>query len=258
MRARRTPKQDTASDQAQMGLDAEEVSKFNRMAADWWNPNGVMKPLHKLNPLRVEFIRDKAAEVFSRDIRALPAFDGLTHCDIGCGAGLLTEPMARLGFAVTGLDPAPDNIAMAKAHAAGAGLSIDYRQERVEALAAAGEKFDLVTAMEVVEHVPDVPAFLKAAAALVKPGGLFVGSTINRTKRAYLLAIIGAEYVLRWLPKGTHDWNRFVTPAEFADALAAGGLEPQPPTGTFYDPLGDRFVLSGDTAVNYMVWAVRG
>jgi 2-polyprenyl-6-hydroxyphenyl methylase / 3-demethylubiquinone-9 3-methyltransferase len=228
-------------------VDAAEVEKFDRLAADWWDPAGRMKPLHKLNPVRLTYIRDLALQRFGRDARSLVPFGGLKLLDIGCGGGLLSEPLARLGFAVTGIDPAGNNVDVARAHAASSGVAVTYRKDTAETLAAEGASFDVVLAMEVVEHVPDVPAFLATAASLVKPGGLFVGATINRTKRAFALAIVGAELVLRWLPVGTHSWEKFVTPDEFEDGLAAGGLE-----------VFDRQGVARDTAVNYMLAAGRG
>jgi 2-polyprenyl-6-hydroxyphenyl methylase/3-demethylubiquinone-9 3-methyltransferase len=238
-------------------VDPAEVEKFDRLAADWWNPAGTMKPLHRLNPVRLAYIRDRALERFGRDGRSLAPFEGLSLLDIGCGGGLLSEPLARMGFSVAGIDPAGNNVDVARAHAAAEGVAVDYRKTTVEAMAEEGAAFDVVLAMEVVEHVPDVPAFVATAASLVKPGGLFVGATINRTKRAFALAIVGAEYLLRWLPVGTHDWEKFVTPDEFEDALAAGGLAPFDRRGVVYNPLADSWSLSRDTAVNYMLAAGR-
>ncbi|HZP21607.1 MAG TPA: bifunctional 2-polyprenyl-6-hydroxyphenol methylase/3-demethylubiquinol 3-O-methyltransferase UbiG [Bauldia sp.] len=238
-------------------IDAAEVARFAALAAEWWDPAGPFAPLHKLNPLRLGWIKEQAAARFGRDYRDPKALAGLTALDIGCGGGLVAEPLARMGATVTGIDPGVETIAAARSHAEAAGLAIDYRAASVEALAEAGEIFDLVTLLEVVEHVPDVPAFVAAAASLVKPGGLLVASTINRTTKAWLLAIIGAEYFLRWLPRGTHSYDKLVTPAELGAALRAGGLTESARTGVMYVPVADYFRLTGDTDVNYMMAAVR-
>lgn len=240
-----------------MAVDEAEVAKFERLAADWWDPNGRMKPLHRFNPTRLAYLRETALAHFARDRQAIRPFEGLALLDIGCGGGLLSEPLARQGFAVTGIDPAGANVEIAAAHAARSGVAVSYRKDTAEALLAEGAAFDVVLAMEVVEHVPDVPAFVATAAALVKPGGLFVAATINRTKRAFALAILGAEYVLRWLPVGTHSWDRFVTPEELEEAIAAGGLAVSDRQGVVYNPLADRWSLSRDMAVNYMLAARR-
>lgn len=235
-------------------VDRDEVARFDALAERWWDPDGPMRALHRLNPVRLAYIRDQACRRFGRDPRAARPLEGLTVLDVGCGAGLLSEPMARLGGTVTGLDPAAANLDVARRHAARGGLSIDYRSDPVEALA---ERFDLVLAMEVVEHVPDVDAFVLACCRAVKPGGLLVMATINRTLRAFGLAIVAAEYVLRWLPRGTHDWEKFVTPEELARAIEAGGLSVADTSGAVYDPLAGAWSLSRDTGVNYMVAAVR-
>jgi 2-polyprenyl-6-hydroxyphenyl methylase/3-demethylubiquinone-9 3-methyltransferase len=238
-------------------VDPDEVARFERIARDWWDPNGPMRALHKLNPVRLAYIRDEACRRFGRDPRDPRCLDGLAALDVGCGGGVLSEPLARLGAAVAGLDPAPTNITVAKGHAERAGLAIDYRGETVEGVVARGERFDLVLAMEVVEHVADVEAFVAAACAAVKPGGLLVMATINRTLRAFALAIVGAEYVLGWLPRGTHQWEKFVTPGELTDAIEAGGLAVADTRGVVYNPLTDRWILARDTAVNYMIAAER-
>ncbi len=235
-------------------VNRDEVARFDGLAERWWDPDGPMRALHRLNPVRLAYIRDQACRRFGRDSRAARPLEGLTVLDVGCGAGLLSEPMARLGGTVTGLDPAAANLDVARRHAARGGLSIDYRSDPVEALA---ERFDLVLAMEVVEHVPDVDAFVLACCRAVKPGGLLVMATINRTLRAFGLAIVAAEYVLRWLPRGTHDWEKFVTPEELARAIEAGGLSVADTSGAVYDPLAGAWSLSRDTGVNYMVAAVR-
>ncbi|WP_188607981.1 bifunctional 2-polyprenyl-6-hydroxyphenol methylase/3-demethylubiquinol 3-O-methyltransferase UbiG [Chelatococcus reniformis] len=235
--------------------DPAEVARFDRLARDWWDPQGPMKPLHRMNPMRLAFVRDEACARFGRDPRAEAPLDGLTVLDVGCGAGMLAEPLARLGATVKGIDPAPANIAVARGHAAAGGLAIAYTDEAVEDV---GERFDIVTAMEVVEHVPSVPRFVQGCCDAVKPGGLLVMATLNRTMKSFALAIVGAEYVLRWLPRGTHDWNRFVTPAELTRAIDQAGLAVDARTGVAFDPLADRWRLSADMAVNYMLTAVRG
>lgn len=238
-------------------LDRDEVARFDAMARTWWDAKGPMAVLHKFNPVRLAFIRDEVCAHFGRDPKAVAVLDGLSVVDIGCGGGVLSEPLARLGASVTGLDPAPNNIAVARAHAEAEGLSIDYREQMIEALVAEGARFDIVLAMEVVEHVADVEAFVASCCAAVKPGGLLVMATLNRTLRSYALAIVGAEYVLRWLPRGTHDWEKFVTPDELSGAIERNGLACGEPTGVVYNPLSDRWSASRDTGVNYMVAARR-
>ncbi len=238
-------------------IDPAEVARFERIAKEWWDPKGPMAPLHRFNPVRLAYIRDAACNRFARDPRSVRSLDGLAILDVGCGGGVLSEPLARLGAGVTGLDPAPTNVAVASLHAEQAGLGIDYRSETVEAVVERGESFDVVLAMEVVEHVTDVTAFTAACARAVKPGGLLVMATINRTLRAFALAIVGAEYVLGWLPRGTHQWERFVTPEELTAAIRAGGLRTTDLRGVTYNPLRDRWSLSRDTAVNYMALACR-
>ncbi len=238
-------------------LDRDEVARFDAMARTWWDAKGPMAVLHKFNPVRLAFIRDEVCAHFGRDPKAVAVLDGLSVVDIGCGGGVLSEPLARLGASVTGLDPAPNNIAVARAHAEAEGLSIDYREQMIEALVAEGARFDIVLAMEVVEHVADVEVFVAACCAAVKPGGLLVMATLNRTLRSYALAIVGAEYVLRWLPRGTHDWEKFVTPDELSSAIERNGLACGEPTGVVYNPLSDRWSASRDTGVNYMVAARR-
>src|SRR5918998_4323036 len=230
-------------------IDPAEVARFEGIAETWWDPNGPMKVLHKFNPVRLAYIRDEACRRFGRDPRSARPFEGLTILDVGCGGGVLSEPLARLGAGVTGLDPAPNNIRVARLHAERSGLDIDYREEAIETVAARPELFDIVLAMEVVEHVADVQAFVSACCAAVKPGGLLVMATINRTLRAFALAIVGAEYVLGWLPRGTHQWDKFVTPEELCAAINAGGLAVIERRGVVYNPLADQWLLARDTAV---------
>jgi 2-polyprenyl-6-hydroxyphenyl methylase/3-demethylubiquinone-9 3-methyltransferase len=238
-------------------VDQDEVARFSRLAGEWWDPRGPMAALHKFNPVRLAYIRDRSAEHFGRDARSLDSLAGLRLLDIGCGGGILCEPLARLGASVLGADPAAKNIAVARAHAARAGLAIDYRDTTVEALAEAGESFDVVLAMEVVEHVTDVGLFIGCAAAMVKPGGLLFVATLNRTAKSFALAIVGAEYILRWLPRGTHQWDKFVTPNELEIAIEQGGLRISGETGVIYNLIGDRWQLSRDMDVNYMVVAEK-
>jgi 2-polyprenyl-6-hydroxyphenyl methylase/3-demethylubiquinone-9 3-methyltransferase len=238
-------------------VDAQEIARFEALAAKWWDDTGPMKPLHRLNPIRLTWIKAEIARRFGRDAKAADALKGLRILDVGCGAGILSEPLARMGASVVGIDPTAKLIAAAKIHSAESGLAIDYRAATAEELAAAGEQFDVVMAMEVVEHVTDVAAFVSLCGALVKPGGLLVASTINRTVKAFVLAIVGAEYVLRWLPRGTHSYEKLVTPAELKAAFRGAGLTPAAKTGVIYVPFVDEFRLSGDTDVNYMMTATR-
>src|SRR5471032_821290 len=238
-------------------IDTAEVERFSRMAADWWNPRGVMAPLHKLNPVRLGYIRDKAAARFGRDPKKLDCLKGLRMLDIGCGAGILSEPLARLGAQMVGADPAQENIAAATAHTQESGVAIDYRATTAEDLAAAKESFDVVLAMEVVEHVTDVKAFVATCASMVRPGGLMIAATLNRTLKSFALAIVGAEYVLRWLPRGTHQWDKFVTPNELEIAFERGGLQVTGERGVIYNPFADRWQLSSDMDVNYMLVGAR-
>jgi 2-polyprenyl-6-hydroxyphenyl methylase/3-demethylubiquinone-9 3-methyltransferase len=238
-------------------IDPREVAKFAAMAAEWWDSQGKFASLHKFNPVRLDFIRREAAARFGRDGRSLKPFAGLSLLDIGCGGGLLSEPMARLGFAVTGADASQRNIGTAKAHAAQSGVAIDYRAATAESLAAEGLSFDVVLNMEVVEHVADVGAYLSACSGLVRPGGITVVATLNKTLKALALAKIGAEYVLGWLPRGTHDWNRFIPPTELRAKLEQSGLTILKTQGVSFDPLSWDWRLSLDVGVNYMVVAGR-
>ena len=241
----------------QASVDPREVEQFSKLAARWWDPRGPMAPLHKLNPVRLAYIRDHAAEHFGRDPSKLGCLKGLRVLDIGCGAGLLTEPLTRLGAEMTGIDPAEKNIAAARTHAAESGAMIDYRDTTAEALAGAGEQFDVVLAMEVVEHVVDVPSFVATCGSLVKPGGLLFAATLNRTLKSFALAIVGAEYVLRWLPRGTHQWDKFVTPEELETAIEDVGMAVIGERGVVFNPLAARWQLSSDMDVNYMLVAAK-
>jgi 2-polyprenyl-6-hydroxyphenyl methylase / 3-demethylubiquinone-9 3-methyltransferase len=238
-------------------LDEAEVARFAAIAAEWWDPNGKFRPLHKLGPARLGYIRSRLLAHFGRDPALRRPLEGLSILDIGCGGGLVSEPLARLGGHVTGIDPAKENIAAASAHAREQGLHIAYRAATVEALVAEGATFDAVLCLEVVEHVPEPAAFLELCSRLVRPGGVLAASTINRTVKAWLLAIAGAEYVLRWLPVGTHQWERFVTPDEMRRYLSEAGLTPEHVEGVTYDPLADRWSLAPDTDVNYMATATK-
>jgi 2-polyprenyl-6-hydroxyphenyl methylase / 3-demethylubiquinone-9 3-methyltransferase len=239
-------------------IDAAEVAKFEAMAAEWWDPNGKFKPLHMLNPCRLDYITNQIAAEFDRDLTKGSPFAGLRLLDIGCGGGLLSEPMARLGADVLGADAAARNIPVARLHAEQSGLRIDYRHSSAEELAAAGERFDVVLNMEVVEHVADPLAYLTACQELLKPGGLMICSTLNRNPKSYLMAIVGAEHVMRWLPKGTHDWKKFITPEELYDLIRSAGLEPVDRKGMVFNPLGWSWSLSArDLSCNYVTASIK-
>ena len=238
-------------------IDDAEVARFDRLAADWWDVRGPMAALHKFNPVRLAYIRDRAAAHFERDPKKLDCLKGLRILDIGCGGGILSEPLARMGASMVGADPAEKNIAIARAHAEDSGVAVDYRATTAEALAEAGEQFDIVLAMEVVEHVVDVPEFVAVCASMVRPGGLMIAATLNRTLKSFALAIVGAEYVLRWVPRGTHQWDKFVTPAELERAFESAGLDVTAERGVIYNPLADRWQLSSDMDVNYMLVGER-
>lgn len=250
--------QQNSSATAQPGstVDAAEIAKFSKLSAEWWDPKGKMAPLHRINPLRLGYIRDAACRKFERNVRSLNCLAGLRVLDIGCGAGLLCEPLSRLGAQVIGVDPSASNIAAAKLHADKSHLAIDYRCTTVEEIDPR-ERFDIVLAMEVVEHVVDVGVFLQRCAAMLKPNGLMVVSTLNRNWKSFALAIVGAEYVLRWLPRGTHEWNKFVTPDELTKHLLDNRLVITEQTGVVYSPFADKWTLSSDMDVNYMVVAER-
>jgi 2-polyprenyl-6-hydroxyphenyl methylase/3-demethylubiquinone-9 3-methyltransferase len=238
-------------------VDAAEVDRFSRLAGEWWDARGKMAVLHTFNPVRLAYIRDAACRHFGRNANHPPCLGSLRILDIGCGGGLLCEPLARLGAGMVGADPSPDNIKAAKLHAAQGGLAIDYRATTAEALAEAGERFDVVLAMEVIEHVADVPLFVRCCAGMIKPGGLMVAATLNRTLKSFALAIVGAEYVLGWLPHGTHRWDKFLRPHELEDAMSRAGLAVTGETGVVYNPLSDQWRLSSDMDVNYMLTAEK-
>jgi 2-polyprenyl-6-hydroxyphenyl methylase / 3-demethylubiquinone-9 3-methyltransferase len=234
-------------------IDDAEVAKFQAMAAEWWDPNGKFKPLHMLNPCRLDYITNQIAGEYDRDLSGPAPFAGLRILDIGCGGGLLSEPMARLGAEVVGADAAEGNIPVAQLHAEQSGLTIDYRHTTAEALAEAGERFDVVLNMEVVEHVASPIDYLIACRTLLKPGGLHVCSTLNRNPKSYVMAIIGAEHVMRWLPRGTHDWQRFITPDELYQLLRDAGMEPVDRKGFVFNPVTWSWRLSDrDLSVNYV------
>ncbi|MBO6783947.1 MAG: bifunctional 2-polyprenyl-6-hydroxyphenol methylase/3-demethylubiquinol 3-O-methyltransferase UbiG [Alphaproteobacteria bacterium] len=233
--------------------DPRELEKFERMAAEWWDPEGKFRPLHRFNPVRLEYIRERVCEHFGRDARSTRPLEGLTLLDVGCGGGLLCEPMTRMGARVTGVDAVETNIEVARLHAGEVGLDIDYRATTAEEVLAGGEQFDIVLSMEVVEHVADPHAFLADCGRLVAPGGLVFAATLNRTAKAFAMAIVGAEYVLRWLPRGTHDWRKFVRPSELVDGLQAGGIEMVEVTGVVFNPLSGTWSRNArDLDVNYM------
>ena len=245
----------TATMDARSSIDPDEIARFEAMAAEWWDPHGKFRPLHKFNPVRLAWIRDRLLARFGRDGASPRPLEGLRILDIGCGGGLVSEPMARLGAEVVGVDASHRNVEVARIHAAQGGLAIDYRQGTAEDLLAAGERFDAVLSLEVVEHVADPAAFLGACAGLVAPGGALFVATINRTPQAFALAIVGAEYVLRWLPRGTHSWSKFVRPSEVAAALRPTGLELREFAGMSYNPLRDAWSAGRDLGVNYIAYA---
>ena len=239
-------------------VDPEDVARFSRIAAEWWDANGKFAPLHRFNPVRLAFIREQALARFGRSPKARAPFEGLRLLDIGCGGGLLSEPMRRLGFAVTGVDASERNVAVAGAHAAEVGLTIDYRCATAEALAEAGERFDLVLNMEVIEHVVDPGDYLRSCARLLAPGGLMVVASLDRTLKSLALAKIGAEYLLRWVPAGTHDWRKFLHPEEIRGFLAGEEVEVQGPFGVSFNPVSGKWARSADSDVNYMMTVARG
>jgi len=242
----------------QSTVDPAEIAKFEAMAAEWWDPNGKFKPLHMLNPCRLDYITRQIAGEFGRDLTSQTPFEGLRLLDIGCGGGLLSEPMARLGATVVGADAAEGNLPVARIHAAQSGLEIDYRHVTAEALAEAGEQFDVVLNMEVVEHVADPQSYLSATQALLKPGGLQICSTINRNAKSYAMAIVGAEVIMRWLPRGTHDWAKFITPDELFELLRKSGLTPVDRKGFVFNPITWSWSISDrDLSVNYVTASTK-
>jgi len=249
---------DTIAQTPGSSIDPAEIAKFEAMAAEWWNPEGKFKPLHMLNPCRLDYITRQIAAQFGRDLRGAAPFAGLRLLDIGCGGGLLCEPMARLGATVVGVDAAPRNIPVARLHAEQMGLEIDYRTGTAEELAAAGAQFDVVLNMEVVEHVADPASYLTACQQLLRPGGLHICSTLNRNPKSYVFAIVGAEQVMRWLPKGTHEWKKFITPDELYALLRGAGLDPVDRKGMVFNFLGWSWSLSDrDLSVNYVTTSVK-
>ena len=253
-----TSEKDEAMMTATSTIDAGEIAKFEAMAAEWWDTQGKFKPLHMLNPTRLDYITRQIASEFGRNLSDPLPFAGLRILDIGCGGGLLSEPMARLGAEVVGADAAERNIPVARIHAEQSGLDIDYRHTTAEDLAAAGEVFDVVLNMEVVEHVPDPQVYLDACASLLKPGGLMVCSTLNRNPKSFVMAIIGAEYVMRWLPKGTHEWSKFITPDELYSFISKAGLNPVDKTGFIFNPVTWTWGLSArDLSCNYVTASIK-
>lgn len=248
----------SAAPDLRSSIDPEEVERFSRIAAEWWDPKGKFAPLHKFNPTRLTFIRDKALARFGRDPLARRPFEGLRLLDIGCGGGLLSEPMCRLGFQVTGVDASERNIGTASTHAAEQGLVIDYRCATAEQLLAEQtQPFDVILNMEVIEHVADPGAYLRSCAQLMAPGGIMIVATLNRTLKALALAKVGAEYVLRWLPAGTHDWRKFLKPEELRDFLASEPVQVDGPYGVVFNPLTGRWSQARDSEVNYMMTVTR-
>ena len=246
---------DTSPQERSSSVDPAEVDQFDSIAAHWWDPDGPFRPLHKLTPQRMTYLRDRIADRFGRDIRENKPFSGLNAIDIGCGGGLVSEPLARLGCAVTGIDAGANNIAAAQSHAVEQDLDIDYRCTTAEDVAASGEQFDVAVAVEIIEHVADRSAFVGACAGLVRPGGMVIFSTINRTAKAFALAIVGGEYILRWLPRGSHDWRKFVRPSELARDLRVAGAQVTDTSGLIFDPINGRWQLAADLDVNYFLTA---
>ncbi len=256
-RTAKTKPRNRAASTAPSTASPDEIARFSAIAEAWWDPAGDFRPLHQLNPVRLEFIRDRVCRHFGRDAMKPAPFKGLAIIDIGCGGGLLCEPMRRLGGKVTGIDAGKETIDVARLHAEQTGLDIDYRHRLPEDLDSEKGRYDIVLNMEVVEHVADLDAFLAASANLVKPGGVMVASTLNRTLKSLALAKVGAEYVLRWLPPGTHDWRKFVRPSELNEGLGRHGVEITDLKGMSYDPIGADWRLSSDLAVNYLAFGVK-
>jgi 2-polyprenyl-6-hydroxyphenyl methylase / 3-demethylubiquinone-9 3-methyltransferase len=252
-----SPEQNNSSPQASNSVDPDEISRFGALADRWWAADGEFSALHKLNPVRLAFVRDTALAHFGGETNTLKPLAGLRVLDLGCGGGLLSEPLHRMGADLVSIDASDDGIRAAKEHAEANGLEMDYRCTTAEELAAAVEQFDIVVAMEIIEHVADVNGFVDTCSALVKPGGLFFAATLNRTPKSYALAIVGAEYLLRWVPRGTHDWRKFVRPSELARGLRRNGLTTNTVTGVTLDIASGDWRQSDDTAVNYMLSAQR-
>jgi len=242
---------------SQTTIDHDEIDRFSAMANEWWDPAGKFKPLHKFNPVRLSYIRDRLCEHFGRDPRSLAPLEGLTLLDVGCGGGLISEPMARMGAKVTGIDASEQNIGTAYAHASRSDIEVDYRCTTAEDVAKAGETFDIVLSLEVVEHVADVNLFLDSCAALIRDGGAITLATLNRTPKAFMFGIVGAEYVMRWLPRGTHDWKKFVRPSELSRGLRRNGAKVTDISGLSFNPLTDEWRVSGDVSVNYIVFGTK-
>jgi 2-polyprenyl-6-hydroxyphenyl methylase/3-demethylubiquinone-9 3-methyltransferase len=247
----------TSSTASLTTIDPAEVARFARIAESWWDPDGDFRPLHRFNPIRLGYIRDRLIERFGLSSSDINPLQGLTLLDIGCGGGLVAEPMARLGAAVTGIDATARNVAVAALHAEQSGLAINYREAAAETLVAEGAQFDIVLSLEVVEHVADRALFLSSCAALVKPGGALIVATLNRTAKSFALAIVGAEYILQWLPRGTHEWRKFVRPHEVAADLRANGMEIRDMAGAIFDPLRQSWSIGSDLDVNYLVYASK-
>jgi len=244
--------------QTTVTVDPAEVAKFEAMATEWWDPKGKFKPLHEMNPIRLEYIVQQICAEFGRNPNSLRPFEGLRLLDIGCGGGLLSEPMARLGATVIGADAAAGNIPVAQLHAEQSGLDIDYRHITAEELAGDSEQFDIVLNMEVIEHVADPTAYLTACRQLLKPGGLMLCSTLNRNPKSYMAAIIGAEVIMRWLPRGTHEWHKFITPEELFELIANAGLKPVDRKGFVFNPLLWSWSISDqDLSVNYVTASIK-
>ena len=238
-------------------IDPEDVARFSAIANEWWDPDGKFKPLHRFNPIRLQYIRDRLCAQFGRDTQSLRPFDGLRFLDVGCGGGLISEPLSRMGADVTGIDASDRNVGTARVHAEKSGLDIDYRVTTVEELAAMGDTFDAVISMEVVEHVADVDLFLDGCATLMDANGAIVLATLNRTPKSFAFGIVGAEYIMRWLPRGTHDWKKFVRPSELARGLRRNRVSVDDISGLTFNPLSGEWKISNDVSVNYVLFGTR-
>ena len=238
-------------------IDPEDVARFSAIANEWWDPDGKFKPLHRFNPIRLQYIRDRLCAQFGRDTQSLRPFDGLRFLDVGCGGGLISEPLSRMGAYVPGIDASDRNVGTARVHAEKSGLDIDYRVTTVEELAAMGDTFDAVISMEVVEHVADVDLFLDGCATLMDANGAIVLATLNRTPKSFAFGIVGAEYIMRWLPRGTHDWKKFVRPSELARGLRRNRVSVDDISGLTFNPLSGEWKISNDVSVNYVLFGTR-